>query len=69
MVAIYYAGASAVTLHRRLAGSIRASIPEIAIALLPVMLMIMLLCLSLFEKFLPELIDPSGHPLGPGVKA
>jgi hypothetical protein len=41
----------------------RASVPEMGVALLPVFLVLMLLCLALFEKFRPELIEPPSHSL------
>jgi len=37
MVAIYYVGASVVTLRRYLAGKIMASVPQLGFALLPVL--------------------------------
>ena len=63
MVATYYVGATVVTLRRHFVGETRASIPEIGVAFLPVLLVLMLLCVALFEKFRPELIEPPSHSL------
>ena len=46
-----------------MSGGMRASIPEIGVALLPVLLVLMLLCIALFEKFRPELIEPPSHSM------
>jgi ABC-type Mn2+/Zn2+ transport system permease subunit len=61
MVATYYVGASVVTLRRYLAGKILASVPQLAIALLPVLLVLILLTVALFEKFRPDLLNPPSH--------
>jgi len=61
MVAIYYVGASVVTLRRYLAGKILASIPQLSVALLPVLLALVLVALAVFEKFRPDLINPPAH--------
>jgi len=58
MVATYYVGASVVTLRRYLAGKILASVPQLGFALLPVLLVLVLLTVALFEKFRPELLEP-----------
>ncbi len=58
MVATYYVGASVVTLRRYLAGKIPASMPQLGIALLPVLLVLVLFTVALFEKFRPDLLDP-----------
>jgi ABC-type Mn2+/Zn2+ transport system permease subunit len=58
MVAMYYVGASVVTLRRYLAGKIMASAPQLGFALLPVLLVLVLLMVALFEKFRPELLEP-----------
>jgi hypothetical protein len=63
MVAGYYVGATVVTLHRQSAGKIRASIPQLGLALVPVLLVLLLLLLALFEKFRPELLEPPAHAL------
>jgi hypothetical protein len=61
MVATYYVGASVVTLRRYLAGKILASIPQLGLALLPVLLVLVLLTVTLFEKFRPDLLNPPSH--------
>ena len=58
MVAAYYVGASVVTLRRYLAGKILATVPQLGFALLPVLLVLVLLTVALFEKFRPDLLDP-----------
>jgi len=58
MVALYYVGASVVTLRRYLDGKILASISQLGFALLPVLLVLVLLTVALFEKFRPDLLDP-----------
>jgi uncharacterized membrane protein len=58
MVATYYVGASVVTLRRYFAGRIHATAPQMGIALLPVLLVLILFTVALFEKLRPELIDP-----------
>jgi hypothetical protein len=58
MVAGYYLGATVVTLHRQSAGMIKASIPQLVFALIPVLLVLLLLLVALFEKFYPELVEP-----------
>jgi hypothetical protein len=54
-------GASVVTLRRYLAGKILASIPQLGLALLPVLLVLVLLTVTLFEKFRPDLLNPPSH--------
>ncbi len=62
MVATYYVGASVVTLRRYLAGKIlREHSHSWAIALLPVLLVLILLTVALFEKFRPDLLNPPSH--------
>ncbi len=63
MVASTNVGATVETLHRHLGGKMRASVPEMGTALLPVLLVLLLLCIALFEKFRPELIEPPAHSL------
>jgi len=58
MVAAYYVGASVVTLRRYLVGEILATVPQLGFALLPVLLVLVLLTVALFEKFRPDLLDP-----------
>jgi hypothetical protein len=58
MVAAYYVGASVVTLRRYLSGKIYATVPQLGLALLPVLLVLVLFSVALFEKFRPDLIDP-----------
>ncbi|MGD0962418.1 MAG: hypothetical protein ABSA57_00795 [Candidatus Acidiferrales bacterium] len=58
MIAVYYVGATVVTLRRYVAGTIPASGPQLGIALLPVLLVLVLLTVALFEKFRPELLNP-----------
>lgn len=61
MVATYYVGASVVTLRRYLDGKILASIPQLGVALLPVLLVLVLLAVALLEKFRPDLLNPPSH--------
>ena len=61
MVAIYYVGASVVTLRRYFAGRIHASGPQMGFALLPVLLVLVLFTVALFETLRPELVDPPSH--------
>lgn len=61
MVAIYYVGASVVTLRRYFAGRIHASGPQMGFALLPVLLVLVLFTVALFETLHPELVDPPSH--------
>ena len=61
MVAGYYLGATVVTLHRHSVGGIKATIPQLGFALIPVLLVVLLLLLALFEKFRPELLEPPAH--------
>jgi hypothetical protein len=61
MVAAYYVGASVVTLRRYLAGKISATVPQLGFALVPVLLVLVLFSVALFEKFRPDLIDPPAH--------
>ena len=58
MIAVYYVGATVVTLRRYVAGKIPASGPPLGIALLPVLLVLALLTVALFEKFRPEFLNP-----------
>ena len=58
LVAAYYVGASVVTLRRYLAGKISATVPQLGLALLPVLLVLILFSVALFEKLCPDLIDP-----------
>jgi hypothetical protein len=58
MVAGYYLGATVATLHRQSVGRIKATIPELGFALIPVLLVLLLLLLALFEKLHPELVEP-----------
>lgn len=61
MVAAYYLGASVVTLRRYFAGRLQASAPQLGFALLPVLLVLVLFSVALFEKLRPDLIDPPSH--------
>ncbi len=61
MVAAYYVGASVVTLRRYFAGRIHATPQQMAIALLPVLLVLILFTMALFERLRPELLDPPSH--------
>jgi hypothetical protein len=61
MVAAYYVGASVVTLRRYFAGRIHATPQQMGFALLPVLLVLILFTVALFEKLRPELIDPPAH--------
>ena len=61
MVATYYLGASVVTLRRYFAGRIHATAPQVGFALVPVLLVVVLFTVALFEKLHPELIDPPSH--------
>jgi hypothetical protein len=58
MLAAYYVGASVVTVRRYLAGRISATVPQLGFALLPVLLVLILFSVALFEKLRPDLIDP-----------
>lgn len=58
MLAAYYLGASVVTLRRYLAGAISATVPQLGAALLPVLLVLVLFSVALFETLRPDLIDP-----------
>src|ERR1700722_1680786 len=55
MAAPYYLAAAVVTVRRYLAGKTVASLPELAVALLPVLLVLALFAIALLEKFRPEL--------------
>lgn len=59
MVAIYYVGASVVTLRRYLAGRIDATVLQLGAALLPVLLVLVLFVVALFETLRPDLIESS----------
>lgn len=61
MVAAYYVGASVVTLRRYIAGKIIATVPQLGFALLPVLLVLVLFTVALFEKLRPDLLDPPSH--------
>lgn len=61
MIAGYYLGATVVTLHRQSVGRIKATIPELGFALIPVFLVLLLLLLALVEKLRPELVEPPPH--------
>jgi uncharacterized membrane protein len=61
MVATYYVGASVVTLRRYFAGRIHATPQQMGFALVPVLLVLILFTVALFEKLRPELIDPPAH--------
>jgi len=62
MVAGYYLGATVVTLHRQSVGRIKATIPQLGFALIPVLLVVLLLLLAFLEKFRPELVEATVHP-------
>jgi hypothetical protein len=59
MIAVYYLGAAFVTIRRRyFAGKLMASFPSLAFALIPVLLVLGLWVVAMFEKFRPELLEP-----------
>jgi surface polysaccharide O-acyltransferase-like enzyme len=62
MVAIYYVGASVVTLRRFFAGKIHATGVQMSFALMPVLLVLVLFTVALFEKLRPELLEPLDPP-------
>lgn len=62
MVAAYYVGASVVTLRRYVAGKVIATLPQLGFALVPVLLVLVLFTVALFEKLRPDLLEPPSHP-------